>query len=100
MDGDSLEIRALEHDAFRDGVPLHLTDGEFRLLALLADHAGRVFSRTQIIETLHGTPYASTTRAVDVLVWGLRKKLGPAADRVQAVRGVGYRFEPLPGPPQ
>ena len=98
MDGDSLEIRALEHDAFRDDVPLHLTDGEFRLLALLAEHAGQALSRVQIIETLHGTPYASTARAVDVLVWGLRKKLGPAADRVQAVRGVGYRLQPAPRP--
>jgi len=100
MDGDSLEIRALEHDAFRDGVPLHLTDGEFRLLALLAGNPGQAIPLVQIIEALHGTPYASTTRAVDVLVWGLRKKLGPAAGRVQAVRGVGYCFEPIPGPPQ
>ena len=100
MDGDTLEIRAAEHDAFGNGVPLHLTDGEFRLLALLADNAGQAISRAQIIETLHGTPYASTTRAVDVLVWGLRKKLGPAAGRVQAVRGIGYRFQPTPEPPQ
>jgi DNA-binding response OmpR family regulator len=100
MDGDTLEIRAAEHDAFYQGVPLHLTDAEFRLLTLLAENAGRALSRVQIIETLHGTRYASTVGAVDVLVWALRKKLGPAAGRVQAVRGIGYRFQPTPEPPQ
>ena len=92
MERDRMEIRPLQGEALLDGVPLRLRVSEFRLLALLASSPDQVFSRTQIIETLHGTRYASTEQAVDVVVCGLRKKLGPVAGRVQAVRGAGYRF--------
>ncbi len=47
----------------------------------------------QIVNAVHGEGYAVTDRSVDVQVVGLRKKLGPAAQRIETVRGVGYRFK-------
>lgn len=70
-----------------------LTYTEFGILHFLAKHAGWVFTREQIVEGVKGKDYPVTDRAVDVQVAGLRKKLGPAADFVQTVRGVGYRFK-------
>jgi two-component system, OmpR family, alkaline phosphatase synthesis response regulator PhoP len=89
---DSLQILPFSQDAALDGEPLHLTPAQFRVLALLMGNAGNTYSRAQIIEALYGTPYASTERAVDVVVWHLRKKLGVVADRLQTVRGAGYRY--------
>jgi two-component system phosphate regulon response regulator PhoB len=70
-----------------------LTYTEFGILHFLARHAGWVFSREQIVEGVKGRDYPVTDRAVDVQVAGLRKKLGAAADHIQTVRGVGYRFK-------
>ena len=92
MHRNRLEIRLLQKEAWLDGARLPLRVSEFRLLTLLAGRPNRAFSRAEIIETLHGTRFASTERAVDVVVCALRKKLGPAARRVQTVRGGGYRF--------
>jgi two-component system phosphate regulon response regulator PhoB len=92
MDHDNLEIRAAEQEAWLDGVRLPLSESELRLLTLLAGHPEQAFQRSEIVELLHGTRFASTPRAVDVLVCALRKKLGPAAERIEAVRNVGYRF--------
>lgn len=75
-----------------DGKPLDLTATEFRLLTLLIRRPGRVFTRQQIIETIHGGQSAVTDRSVDVQVVSLRRKLGAHADLLQTVRGVGYRF--------
>ena len=72
---------------------LELTVTEFRILHLLASRAGRVFSREQIVDAVHGADYPVTPRSVDVQIAGLRRKLGPAAARIRTVRGVGYAFE-------
>ncbi len=69
-----------------------LTHTEFGILSLLAKHAGWVFSREQIVDAVKGHDYPVTTRAVDVQIAGLRKKLGTAANYIQTVRGVGYRL--------
>jgi two-component system phosphate regulon response regulator PhoB len=53
---------------------------------------GWVFSRQQIVDGVRGANYAVTERAVDVQVVSLRRKLGSAADAIETVRGVGYRF--------
>jgi two-component system, OmpR family, alkaline phosphatase synthesis response regulator PhoP len=66
---------------------------EFKLLHLLAQHPGWVFTRQQILDAVHNAKPAVTRRAVDVEVVGLRKKLGLAGSWVQTVRGVGYRFK-------
>ncbi|PLX87447.1 MAG: DNA-binding response regulator [Desulfuromonas sp.] len=75
------------------GQPIELTYTEFKILALLASRPGWVFTRGQIVDSVHGDDYAVTDRAVDVQIVGLRKKLGPCGPLVETVRGVGYRFQ-------
>ena len=71
---------------------INLTATEFKLLHFLARRPGWVFTRQQIVDAVRGEDYPVTERAVDVQVVGLRKKLGEAADHVETVRGIGYRF--------
>jgi two-component system phosphate regulon response regulator PhoB len=75
------------------GEKIDLTVSEFRLLSKLAAKPGWVFTRTQIVDAIHGEGYAVTDRAVDVQVVGLRKKLGTCGSYIETVRGVGYRFK-------
>ena len=72
-----------------------LTPTEFRLLTMLAQQPGRVFSRDQIIENAFGDDYDGFDRTVDVHIANLRRKIEPDGKRpryVQTVHGVGYRF--------
>lgn len=75
------------------GEKIVLTVSEFKLLSKLAAKPGWVFTRTQIVDAIHGEGYAVTDRAVDVQVVGLRKKLGACGLYIETVRGVGYRFK-------
>jgi len=75
------------------GKNIDLTVSEFKLLCLLAAKPGWVFTRTKIVDAIHGEGYAITDRAVDVQVVGLRKKLSTSGDYIETVRGVGYRFK-------
>ncbi|MBF0572162.1 MAG: response regulator [Desulfamplus sp.] len=75
------------------GNSVDLTYSEFELLVFLSAKEGWVFTRTQIMDAIHGDNYAVTERSVDVIVAGLRKKLGILADSIETVRGVGYRFK-------
>jgi len=72
--------------------PAQLTYTEFNILNYLARRPGWVFTRSQIMDAVHGEDYAVTERSVDVQIVGLRKSLGPAGDYIETVRGVGYRF--------
>lgn len=74
------------------GENVELTFSEFQLLCLLASRPGWVFTRTQIVDAIHGEGYAVTDRAVDVQIVGLRKKLGACGGYIETVRGIGYRF--------
>ncbi len=87
-----LVIHPDRHEAFVDDRKLELTATEFRLLVLLAERPGRVFTRQQIIESIHGGQSAVTDRSVDVQVVSLRRKLDRYAELIQTIRGVGYRF--------
>lgn len=71
---------------------IHLTMTEFNILSLLANRPGWVFSRQQIIDSVRGHDYAVTPRAIDVQIFGLRKKLGKSGEMIETVRGIGYRF--------
>jgi len=75
------------------GNNIDLTVSEFKLLCLLAAKPGWVFTRSQIVDAIHGAGYAVTDRAVDVQIVGLRKKLGHCGDYIETVRGVGYRLK-------
>jgi two-component system, OmpR family, alkaline phosphatase synthesis response regulator PhoP len=71
---------------------IDLTNMEFRVLYFLASQPGWVLTRYQIVEGVRGENYPVTDRSVDVLITGLRKKLGTAGECIETVRGVGYRF--------
>jgi two-component system phosphate regulon response regulator PhoB len=75
-----------------DGEPLQLTPKERALLGALAQAGGRVLSRTDLIERVWDGAAAPTHRSVDSHIKSLRRKLAPATDCVETVRGVGYRF--------
>ena len=72
---------------------LDLTFKDFELLKYLAQHPGRVFSRSQLLQEIWGYDYFGGTRTVDVHIRRLRSKLGPEFESViDTVRNVGYRF--------
>mgnify|MGYP006292574713 CR=1 FL=1 len=73
--------------------PLELTYSEFNILYTLARRPGRVFTRYQIVDSIHGEDYVVSDRAVDVHIAYLRRKLGQHKDYIQTVRGVGYRLK-------
>ncbi|MGA2441680.1 MAG: response regulator transcription factor [Tepidisphaeraceae bacterium] len=74
------------------GAQIDLTAAEFRIVELLASHKGRVFSRDEIIEAALHSQEAVTERTVDAHIAGIRKALGGAANYIETVRGVGYRY--------
>jgi two-component system, OmpR family, alkaline phosphatase synthesis response regulator PhoP len=77
------------------GRQVELTATEFALLETLMREPGRVFTRGQLLDAVHGVSFESYERAVDAHVKNLRRKLEPAPGSrhyVQTVHGVGYRF--------
>jgi two-component system alkaline phosphatase synthesis response regulator PhoP len=87
-----LTIHPGRHEVLVGKKPVELTFTEFRILHILARRPGWVFTRSRIVDSIHGESYPVTDRAVDVQIVGLRKKLGRAGDYIETVRGVGYRF--------
>ena len=90
---DEMVIHPGRHEVMVGDERVDLTFTEFRVLHILARRRGWVFTRHQIVDAIHGESYPVTDRAVDVHIVALRKKLGAAGDRVETVRGVGYRFK-------
>jgi two-component system, OmpR family, alkaline phosphatase synthesis response regulator PhoP len=88
----NIEIHPGKHEVNLDGVRLDLTHMEFQVLHLLASQPGWVFTRNQIIDNVRDDNDQVTDRSVDVVIVGLRRKLGSAGDFIETVRGVGYRF--------
>ncbi|MES2731003.1 MAG: response regulator transcription factor [Bacteroidota bacterium] len=82
-----------QYKVYAEGESIDLTYSEFKLLQLLINRPGKVYSRNQIIEKLNGLDYFATERSIDVQVVGLRKKLGKYKDYLETVRGVGYRMQ-------
>jgi two-component system alkaline phosphatase synthesis response regulator PhoP len=96
-----LEIGPVRIDVARrtvelNGAPVHLTTKEFDLLAHLAAHPGRIFTRDQLLARIWGYDYDGEARTVDVHVSWLRGKLRAADGHnwFRTVRGVGYAFSP------
>ena len=71
-----------------DGNPIKLTSHEYRLLAYLMHHQGRVVSRTELVEHLYDQDFDRDSNTIEVFVGRLRKKLG--VDVIETVRGLGY----------
>jgi DNA-binding response OmpR family regulator len=87
----------IAHEVRRDGHVVHLRPKEFQLLALLAAHPGRAYSRREILAKVWGPDHDGDPRTADVHVRWLRTKLEPDADsptHLVTVRGVGYRLDP------
>ena len=103
QDGDSEILRAgdVELDegrwtVHRAGVPVELSPTEFRLLAYLMRHQGRVLTRAQLLENVWGWDYAGESQIVETYVSYLRRKLDPLGPpMIHTQRGVGYSLRPL-----
>jgi len=91
-----ITLDAGRHEVSLKGQPVDLSATEFAILEFLMRNPGWVFSRNQIIDAVRGKDYPVTERSVDVQILGLRKKLGEAGNRIETVRGVGYRFQDSP----
>jgi DNA-binding response OmpR family regulator len=88
----SLKIDRSRHRVTIKGRPVEMTLTEFNLVALLAECRGRVQSRQQLLRDVWGYSSVIDTRTVDTHMRRLRAKLGPAANYLDTVRGVGYRL--------
>lgn len=78
-----------------NGEPLRLTSLEYRLLHYMIMHQGRVISRTELVEHLYDQDFDRDSNTIEVFIGRVRKKIGP--DRIETVRGLGYRLTPLEG---
>jgi len=87
-----LTIDAPRHIASWREKPFDLTATEFKLLTILAQRAGRVQSRDQLLRDVWEYDSLIDTRTVDTHMRRLREKIGPASIHLDTVRGVGYRF--------
>lgn len=97
MKNENLSIHNIEiipgrHEVKVKNKKIELTASEFKALYYLASRPGWVFTRYQIVEEVHGQNYPVTDRSIDVLIVGLRKKLGESGPCIETVRGIGYRF--------
>ena len=84
-----LDTRTLQ--VSRAGVPVHLSPQEYRLVAYLMQHAGRVVPQLELTEQLYAQDFERDSNAVEVLVGRVRRKLG--AGSIQTRRGFGYVME-------
>ena len=89
-----LLIDEAAHLASIDGAQLQLTRRELAILAMLARHPGRTFTREYLLDHVWGQDYDGLDRAVDSQMVRLRRKLGELGQRIEAVWGIGYRFRP------
>jgi two-component system phosphate regulon response regulator PhoB len=87
-----LVIDSARHVVTAAGKAVELTATEFNLLRALAERAGRVLSREDLISKARGEDAAVIDRTIDVHVAALRKKLGKQGELIETVRGVGYRL--------
>ena len=94
-----LELDESRWTVHRSGVPVDLSPTEFRLLAYLMRHHGRVLTRAQLLENVWGWDYAGQSQIVETYVSYLRHKLDPLGPPViHTQRGVGYSLRvPVPG---
>ena len=90
---DGLTLDPNQHTVTLAGERITLTYKEYELLKLFLSHPGTAFSREQLLHDIWNTDYAVETRTVDMHIRTLRQKLGAWGQRIETVRGVGYRLE-------
>lgn len=87
-----IEMNLKKHVVTVSGKEVQLTLKEFELLRMLLQNPDAVLSRNLLLERIWGYEFDGETRTVDVHVRTLRQKLGDAGDKIETVRGVGYRL--------
>jgi len=90
---DGLAVNFAAHEMDVDGDTRVLTATEQKLFKAIVQSRGRVLSRDRLLDTVWNTDFEGTSRTVDTHMRRLRAKLGPYADWIETVRGVGYRFK-------
>lgn len=96
LQGGRLVIDLAARTAVKDGAPLSLTPGEFRLMAYLARHPGQALSRSQLIQAVWGYDFEGQERTVDAFVKSLRQKVEDQPHNptlIVTVFGMGYRLD-------
>lgn len=88
----NLEINTKKHEVRADGEVIGLTLKEYELLKRLMENPNIVMTRDSLLEEIWGYDFDGETRTVDVHIRTLRQKLGKCGERVETVRGVGYRI--------
>lgn len=91
-----ISIDRLSRRTTANGVPLDLTDTEYRLLVTIIDASGGTLGRAELLSEIWGAPLDMNSRTVDVHMQRLRGKLGPAAAMIETIRGLGFRLNATP----
>jgi len=89
---DGIRVLLAEREVFIDGQSVEVTSKEFDTLTLMLENCNRVFTREKLLESVWGYAFEGNTRAVDILIQRLRKKLGPYAENLRTIYGVGYKL--------
>jgi two-component system phosphate regulon response regulator PhoB len=92
LERGALHLDPERHRCTVEGEEVDLTAKEFQLLEVLMRRPGRVMTREKLLDEVWGSDIAVTARTIDTHLKRLREKLGVAADLIQTVRGLGYRF--------
>ena len=95
IEASGVRVDRSRHEVRVDDRPVELPPKEFELLAVLVEHAGRVLTRNQLIDEVWGPDYVGDTKTLDVHIRRLRGRVEDDPqhpERIQTVRGVGYRF--------
>lgn len=91
--GDNVLIDLQKYEVYIDNKKVDLTSSEFKIIKLLAEKPGWVYSRDQILDFLGGSEKGVLDRTVDVHIRNLREKLGQSGKLIKNIRGVGYKLE-------
>jgi len=90
IDCGELSVDTRGARVFIEGAPVKLTSHEFRLISYMAHHQDRVISRSELVEHIYDQDFDRDSNTIEVFVGRLRKKIG--SDRIETVRGLGYRL--------
>ena len=91
--GDEVEIDLVKYEVYVENKKIELTSSEFKILKLITEKIGWVYSREQILEYLGANDKGVLDRTVDVHIKNLREKLGNSGKYIKNIRGVGYKIE-------
>ncbi|MEE2527060.1 response regulator transcription factor [Hyphobacterium sp. HN65] len=90
IDCGQLSVDTRGARVFIEGAPVKLTSHEFRLISYMAHHQDRVISRSELVEHIYDQDFDRDSNTIEVFIGRLRKKIG--SDRIETVRGLGYRL--------